>query len=185
MTEAVFDKAYGFTLGAEGGYSNVAGDKGGETIYGIARNANPEWAGWTLVDSYKHENGMDVKGLVTDQILKSAAKVFYKQKYWSAVNGDAYQADVACVLFDCAVNHGVTRANKILQEAAGVTVDGVIGPITMSQVNLYNGKALAGLMLNVRTRLYKNIVVANPTQTKFLKGWLNRVANLKRFLNIA
>ena len=36
------------TLKWEGGYCNVAGDKGGETIFGIARNMHPDLKLWKV-----------------------------------------------------------------------------------------------------------------------------------------
>ena len=41
------------TLKWEGGYCNIPGDKGGETIFGIARNMHPDLKLWKDVDNYK------------------------------------------------------------------------------------------------------------------------------------
>ena len=41
------------TLKWEGGYDNVAGDKGGETIFGIARAIHPNLKLWQYLDTYK------------------------------------------------------------------------------------------------------------------------------------
>ena len=41
------------TLKWEGGYCNVAGDRGGETIFGIARNMHPKLSLWGIMDTYK------------------------------------------------------------------------------------------------------------------------------------
>lgn len=180
---SVFDDAYKFTMGAEGGYSNDPDDRGGETIFGIARKFNPDWEGWEVVDSIKHRPSF-AKMLMQDVELIELAHKFYKANYWDTADCDEYAKEVAAVVFDCAVNHGVGRAKKMLQEAAGVTADGIIGPVTKSQIKLYNGKTLAGNMLSVRARFFKQIVEKNPSQQKFLNGWLNRISALKSALNI-
>ena len=47
--EAIISK----TLETEGGYVNDPSDSGGETYCGIARNSNPKWEGWKIVDAHK------------------------------------------------------------------------------------------------------------------------------------
>ena len=39
------------TLKWEGGYCNIPGDKGGETIFGIARNMHPDLKLWSNVST--------------------------------------------------------------------------------------------------------------------------------------
>ena len=46
------DKFIDIVFKAEGFYSNDIDDSGGETLYGIARNKNPKWLGWKIVDEY-------------------------------------------------------------------------------------------------------------------------------------
>ena len=43
----------------------------------------------------------------------------------------ALPAGIDLAIYDCAVNQGLGRARRLLQQAAGVTVDGKIGPVTM------------------------------------------------------
>ncbi|NDF50116.1 MAG: surface-binding protein, partial [Betaproteobacteria bacterium] len=49
---ADFAPAYEAMIRNEGGYvlHDVPGDRGGQTYAGIARNMNPRWPGWALID---------------------------------------------------------------------------------------------------------------------------------------
>jgi len=73
-----------------------------------------------------------------------------------------------------------------------LVVDGIIGPLTLRAVNNYVGLGIVPGMypnsnirylcmdvLMNRIELYLSIVTNNKSQEKFLKGWLNRVFNLK------
>lgn len=147
------------------GYVNHPSDTGGETKFGIAQNSNPD---------------LDITTLTLDQ----AKRVYYK-KYWLAIDGDKlYQHKNLCaVLFDTAINHGVSRASKILQEVLGVPVDGDIGPITIINTHKYiiskSEIMLCDAIFDKRLEHYNRIVANNPTQKVFLNGWLNRLHNLR------
>ena len=63
------------------------------------------------------------------------------------------------VVFDFGINSGVSRAKRYL---------------TLSQdPNKY---------LDLRAGFLKKIVQKKPSQQKFLKGWLNRVENLRKII---
>jgi lysozyme family protein len=51
----------------------------------------------------------------------------YKELYWNKVHGDELPNGVDYAVFDSAVNMGVGRASKLIQEAVGVATDGVLG----------------------------------------------------------
>jgi lysozyme family protein len=88
-------------------------------------------------------------------------------------------AGVDYAVFDFAVNAGVGRAAKFLQRSVGAVDDGVIGPSTMALV----GKTTPGKLLENFTEqkeaFYNTLADKNPTQQKFLKGWMNRVASVQ------
>ena len=50
---ANFDSAFDKMIRNEGGFklTNIAGDRGGQTYAGIARNVHPGWPGWRFVDA--------------------------------------------------------------------------------------------------------------------------------------
>ncbi len=95
---STFDSIANRVLKIEGGY--VADDAGrGETNLGINKTANPD---------------VDIKGLTPEK-----AKALYKERYWNAIGADSLQPEMRAVAFDAAVNHGPSKANKMLAESGG------------------------------------------------------------------
>jgi lysozyme family protein len=94
------------------------------------------------------------------------------------------------LMFDAAVNHGPGGAAKLLQRALNVLiaaaggqqlkVDGGIGPRTIDAVSHQKIPDICQSYLKERRDLYDRIVRNDPTQQKFLKGWLNRVDDVQK-----
>lgn len=84
---------------------------------------------------------------------------------------------VAGFIFDWYVNSG-RIAIKNVQRIVDVNDDGIMGKNTISAINNY-ADGLFNNLKAARTMFVKNIVKANPSQDKFLKGWLNRINSFK------
>lgn len=155
----------------EGGYANVAGDTGGETYAGITRKNFPTWGGWSIVDAHQPlKNNQVIPGDEMAGLVQS----FYKQNFWDNISLDEIDSQqVANFTFDWHVNSGVS-AVKGLQTAAGVTADGKIGPKSIAAVNACDEDELMTKLIAARIAFYNAIVARNPSQEKFLKGWINR-----------
>lgn len=147
-----FDVAIDRVLAHEGGYVNNPRDPGGETNWGISKRAYPS---------------VNIRTLT-----REGAKAIYRRDYWDAVRGDELPACVAFQVFDVAVNHGVSRAVKFLQEAVGVLVDGRLGALTMAAIQKQDGTAIALRYNAARLRFYTSL----NTWPTFGKGWARRVA---------
>lgn len=144
------------------GYVNIKGDRGGETKFGIAQNANPE---------------ISVRDLTWE-----GAKEIYFRKYWLEGKCDQLHPQLAIMHFDGCVNHGITRANRFLQQAAGVVPDdGRIGPMTLEAVGQIHPAELCSRIAQLRERFYNRIVERDPSQAKFLKGWLIRISEVYEY----
>jgi len=63
----------------------------------------------------------------------------------------------------------------------GVPDDGAIGPATMAAVTKADPAQALVAFGNAKEAFYKAIVERDPTQAKFIKGWLNRVASVEKF----
>jgi lysozyme family protein len=73
------------------------------------------------------------------------------------------------MVFDTAVNMGVGTAARMLQMAAGVTVDGEIGPATIAAAG---ADGVLDAFRDARIAHYQGLA-GFPT---YGKGWLDRVA---------
>lgn len=171
------------TLKWEGGYCNVSGDAGGETIFGIARNMHPHLKLWKILDDYKKLcepfNKEKYKELETlclgNGEFKAEMDNFYKEQFWDKIKGDSINnQDVANALYDFSVNSGVSRAVKSIQSILGVDADGILGVKTLDSINSQNGKDLCNKLCDKRSDFFRAISQKGQN-IKFLKGWLNRV----------
>lgn len=140
---------------AGGSLHNVAGDTGGWTLWGIAYNHNKEM--FKNFDDFK------------DTTYEEAAAIAYT-KYYRAINAFILPLEARLMYFDIAYNMGNSRAIKIMQGCAKVPQDGVIGPATREKMQYVTEECL----YNARNTTYNNLVKANVSLGKFLKGWLNR-----------
>jgi len=74
---------------------------------------------------------------------------------------------------------GIKRVQKIL----GVTADGIVGPKTLAAVNNADPKDLFTKVYNARAAHFQAIVKSNPSQKKWLKGWMNRINYIYKLYN--
>ena len=123
-------------LRREGGFANVAGDRGGATNFGISQAAYPN---------------LDVSKLTQEQ----AAQI-YKRDYWDAIGADRLPENIRELVFDAAVNQGVNWTKQALAQSGG-------------DPNAF---------LQLRAQRYQQIVQADPSQQKFLQGWMNRLRDV-------
>jgi type VI secretion system secreted protein VgrG len=59
-----------------------------------------------------------------------------------------------------------------------LSVDGKIGPQTISAINSVPAEALNDALYQARVSFLKSIVTRFPNQEVFLKGWLRRAADI-------
>ena len=143
------------------GYVNDPQDRGGETKFGVAKNANTD---------------LDITALTWEE-----AKAVYFKRYWLQARCNMLPPRLAVLHFDGAVNSGVGRAAKFLQRAVGAVADGAIGPATIALVQQKDEIEMCHEICDFRERFYKGIVANDPTQAKYLKGWLRRIQEMRDF----
>ena len=168
------------TLAFEGGYVFDKTDKGGETYKGISRVNFPNWSGWKDVDNYKRSYvGHSLDAMLQNNIqVQQSIESFYKTNFWDRLGGDQISSQVvANNIFDFAVNSGVKRASQYAQRVAGVIDDGIIGKNSINAINALDASSFIAEYKNLREAFLHSIAANNPTQLKFLNGWLNRVQN--------
>lgn len=156
-----------FIIKWEGGYVDIKEDRGGVTNKGVTMA--------TFCSVYgKSKTKQDLKNITDEQW-----NYIFKKLFWDKCRcGDIADQSVANIIADYAWMSGVSRAIKDVQKIVGVTPDGICGAQTIGAVNKGAPNDLFNKIKARRIQFYNNIVKANPSQSKFLKGWTNRVNSL-------
>ena len=103
---------------------------------------------------YNKFGNTNIHNLTKDQ----AAQIYYDE-YWKKSGADKIKdKDLAYVHFDATVNHGLKNSRKFLEQSGG-------------DFDKY---------IEIRRNFYKAIVKNNPKQDVFLKGWMNRLDEIKK-----
>lgn len=153
---ATTDSIINDILKREGAATNDPLDKGGRTAFGISEKSNPE--AWK-------------DGKVTED----EARAIYEQKYVKGPKFDLItDPHLRAQLVDFGVTSGPQLVISKLQEILGVKVDGVIGAATLKAISAIHPEDLSNALVVTRVKMIGKIVVNNPSQLKFLNGWLNR-----------
>jgi len=173
-----FTESFRAVVGVEGGYSKNAADRGGPTKFGITE---------LVARANGYTDSMQGLPLLVAQEI-------YKKQYWDLLSLDAVatmSGELAGALFDTGVNMGVATAGKFLQRALNVlnrratlypdlTVDGVIGPVTVANLRLLvQRRGVDGLEVLLKALnclkgcRYIEIAEQNPSQEEFEFGWLH------------
>lgn len=160
-----FNTAVQAVLKREGGYNNHPSDRGGSTNYGVTQANYTQWL------TKRGKPWADVKGLDAD-----TASQIYREDYWLPAKCDLLPSAIREIHFDSAVNHGVSRAAKLLQEAAEAEPDGVIGGKTLALAGEMNVRLLKARYINERYKFYGKIIARDKSQLVFIAGWMNRMA---------
>ncbi len=147
-----FDECFEKLIGHEGGYVNDPRDPGGETKFGISKRAHPS---------------LDIGSLTLDD-----AKKLYKRDYWERAQCDRLHPNLAFQVFDGAVNSGIGNSIRWLQEASGVAVDGVVGPLTLRKVGDMEPSIIIARYNGVRLKFMASL----STFDVFGRGWARRIA---------
>jgi lysozyme family protein len=166
MYSSKFLKAFDYLMYHEGGYVNDKKDAGGETKYGVSKR------------SYPH---LDIKNLTRDQ-----ARQIYFCDFWMKCKCENVEDEnIATKFFDLAVHMGIPQAVKLVQRAlraAGTQVieDGIIGQVTLAAINKADPTDLLAALKSETAGYYRLLANANPSQQKFINGWLNRACAIRK-----
>ena len=159
-----FEQCLALVLKHEGGYVNNPKDPGGMTNLGVTKKVWEEYVGHPVDESAMRALGpQDVASL-------------YKKQYWDRISGDSLPFGVDYATFDMAVNSGVSRAAKTLQQVLGVGADGQVGKATISACEAANAREIATGVCEKRLAFLQSL----PTYGTFGKGWSNRVAAVEK-----
>lgn len=168
MSDQDFDAAIKLVFRDEGGFNQDPSDAGnwtggrigvGElrgTNFGISAAAYP-----TLFPQFLTTND---------------AKALYKAHWWNKYRFGELPMPFSAKCFDIGINCGPITAIEILQAAAGIAADGIIGPAMISAVMGKPVDVLWKAFVIAIEAHYQSIVRAVPRDQKYLAGWLRRAA---------
>lgn len=168
MTEGPFAQAFRVVVGEEGGYTANPSDPGNWTT---GQCGGGRCAGTKFGISAAAYPGLDIAGITLED-----ARTLYRRDYWDRVQGDSLPAPLALLVFDAAVNNGVGRAVRWLQQALGVAVDGVPGEATLAAVHRHVGDGAA--LMSEFQALRMTFMAGLPTWRTFGPGWARRLCRL-------
>ncbi len=153
---------------SEGLFVNDPVDHGGPTNRGVTLSTwrkvgyDKDWDSDIDID--------DIRLLTPDDAL-----MVLKKFYWDRWRADEINNQkVANILVDwlwCSGKWGILIPQRIL----GVSVDGIVGPVTIQAVNRSNPYRFLIQIYNARVTFIFDIIKKDPSQKRFEKGWFNRL----------
>jgi lysozyme family protein len=158
-----FEKSLAELLKHEGGFSAHPQDPGGVTNLGVTQAV---WEDW--IDRAVSEENMRA-------LTPAKVAPLYKELYWDRIKGDKLPSGVDYLVFDAAVNSGVSRAAKWLQTTVAAVPDGAIGEQTLKLVLLTNPQMLIDKYSANRLAFLQRL----STWPTFGKGWERRVEEVR------
>lgn len=116
------------------------------------------------------------------------AREIYEHQYLTGPRIDTLPSLLVPVLFDTCVHSGARRAVTLLQEVlniagfGSISTDGAIGPKTSeaaSRAANQMGASLVNAYVQQRRQFLKTLIEKDPTQARFEKGWMARIAGFE------
>lgn len=187
-----FERAVRRVLRLEGGFVNDPVDQGGATKYGISLRFLVTAGQIDIDEDGVADFDLDMDGDIDVADIRALApidaKILYFRCFWTPLRCEELPLPIGEAVFDQGVNGGNRAAITLLQRAinsvadAAIRIDGAIGPVTLSALNRAIAFAGTGAVIAAYRKAaadrYRAIVAANPSQARFLKGWLRRAAEL-------
>lgn len=136
-------------------YTNDPDDHGGPTRYGVIQ---------TRYDQYRKDTGKPTRSVRYIELPEVTS--IYARYYWNVIDGDTLPAPYDLALFNVAVNSGTGRAAQFRGEVEKAHPGA-------------DALTLARAVCDRYERFYRAIA-ANPGQSKWLKGWLNRLDDCRQ-----
>lgn len=165
--EALFKRA----KESKSGFVNDPDDRGGATCLGVT---------FGTFQNYMAKKGVrtvtvsDLKNLSYEDWLAILKKMYWDRWHADRINNQS----LAEALVDWVWASGKWGI-VIPQRMLGVTADGIVGVMTLDALNKKDPEEFFKALILERIAFVEDIVKRTPSQEKFLKGWVNRINDLK------
>lgn len=167
MTAANFGTSLKRVLVYEGGKVDHPRDPGGRTNQGVTQRV---YNGWRQQQGKAQQDVYDM--------LPAERDAIYRRGYWDKIQGDLLPAGIDFVVFDGAVNSGVTQSVKWLQRALMMNnIDGSLGDATLTAIENHSNHDQLVADICARRMVFLRQL---SSWSDFGKGWTARVAQVKR-----
>ena len=160
-----------FTFAQEGGYQHLPGDPGnwtgGRVGIGVLVGTNRGISA-PVLSHWRHDapiTAADMENLTLDEATAIAGALF-----GNPLRIEDLPPGPDLMTFELAWGSGLRFGGQTLQNAAGVTADGFIGPDTIAAANAGNPAAIITAMDAAVRRFYRSL----PGWAEFGGGWIAR-----------
>lgn len=154
----------------EGKFVNDPTDLGGATMSGVT---------FATFQAYRKNKGLTATIEDLKNITDAEWNEIFKGLYWDRWQADRIRSQsVANVLVDwvwASGKWGIIVPQRIL----GLKADGIVGDMTIAAVNSQDPYLFFLRLIDERREFVNRIVKANPSQQKFIFGWLNRINDFR------
>jgi len=197
---ALFETAYAPLRGFESGWCNDAGDAGGETYGGIARNFFPHWQGWAIIDAAKSHSSFRQgarafsRHLAGIPGLADLVAEWFRVEWWNRMGLAQFPQAVANEIFEQSVNLGRGGAGKYLQRLCNalnfnkftgqrlfedLKEDGAVGAKTLGALSTLLAKrtsveSIVHALNCMQGAHYVGLGAKNYNHRQFVDGWMTR-----------
>lgn len=156
----------------EGGFVNDPADRGGATNKGVTIAT---FEAYCKAKSLPRPNVERLKRMTDGEWLD-----ILKTMFWDKWQADKIKSQkLANILVDWVWGSGVYGI-KIPQRILGVKQDGIVGDETLKALNAQEPDKLFQVIYEARKKYLNDITISRPANKRFLKGWLNRLDDIRR-----
>lgn len=158
-----------FELARRKGWSDKKSDRGGKTMIGVTI---------ATYTAYRRKKGLTTTADDLRNIPYGEWRDILKTMFWDRWRADEIEnQSIANLLVDWVWGSGVWGI-KLPQRVLNVTDDGIVGRRTLAAVNLGEPSTVFAALWRRRKKHFEDIA-KKPGQGVNLKGWLNRLYDLK------
>lgn len=156
----------------EGGFANDSADRGGATNKGVTIAT---FEAYCKAKSLPRPNVERLKRMTDGEWLD-----ILKTMFWDKWQADKIKSQkLANILVDWVWGSGVYGI-KIPQRILGVKQDGIVGDETLKALNTQDPDKLFQAIYEARKKYLNDITISRPANKRFLRGWLNRLEDIRR-----